>query len=118
MSKFVRGVLIGLGILLAIALLAALAFQVYGMVTLNPYGRFHEMIPMMRGFGQFGHGFGFGWFPFGGLFGLLILAGLAVLVVAALVGTSKPQAARRACSNCGKPLEPEWVNCPYCGQKV
>jgi hypothetical protein len=83
-----------------------------------------------QGFGMMNRGMmGFGWGSFG-LLGLLFRIGLPLLVViglAALVyflvrrppAATGPQtpAAMVPCGKCGKPLDPAWVACPYCGKK-
>ncbi len=121
MSKFVRGLLIGLGGLLVLAVLVAIGFQVYGLVSLS---RFGALQPMMGGFGRMHPGFGFGYgygmhmFPWGGWIGLLALGALGVVLVVALIGAARPAQPTRVCAACGKPLEAGWIACPHCGQKV
>jgi len=87
--------------------------------------------PRTGGYGMMGPGMmgGFG-MPFFGL-GMItmllwpvLIIGLIVLGVVWLVrsmGTPaapQPPAATIYCSHCGKPLQPGWKACPYCGEKV
>jgi hypothetical protein len=115
MSKFVKGLLIGLGVLVALAVLAAVGFQIYGMAT---YGRIAAGYPMMGFLPHMRGGFGMGWLPWGGAFGFLFFVALIVLVVALILGTAGPRPASRVCAHCGKPLQEGWVACPHCGEKV
>jgi hypothetical protein len=51
----------------------------------------------------------------------LVLIGLVLLGVAVIVkGSFAPKAIipMKSCVHCGKPLQADWVNCPYCGKKV
>ena len=78
---------------------------------------------------QFSHmfgGFGFlgGWFMMLGMF-ILPLAVLGLLIVGGIVlvkGVIRPQTpalvVARTCVHCGKALQQDWVNCPFCGEKV
>ena len=123
MSTFLKGLLIGLGVLVALAILAGVGFQVYAMVT---YGRAGVGYPMMGGYGHM-RGFGLlpwggalghmGWLPWGGAFGFLFFLALVVLVVALIFGATGSRATR-VCAHCGKPLEAGWIACPHCGQMV
>lgn len=100
---------------------------------------------MMGRYGMMGRGFG-NYSPFG-LFGSilfwLIPIGFVVLlilfgawVVTSLVRSRKPAVtatpggsaevqtpvaapvAQASCSNCGKPVQSDWKNCPYCGSTL
>ena len=65
---------------------------------------------------------------FGGLimmFGMLLIPlvvfGLIILGVAVVVkGAYAPRTTMimKNCAHCGKPLQAEWANCPYCGRKA
>lgn len=75
--------------------------------------------PMMGGFGIFG--------GLMMLFAFLLPVGLVALVVIGAVallrhpGNPIPPfsvSSGRACPNCGKPVQPDWTTCPYCGQKL
>jgi len=91
----------------------------------------YGMMPMMyggyNGFHLFsGFGFPGGWIMIMmlGMF-LIPLAFIGVLVVggvALVKGVSKPQAPNqvtvRTCTYCGKVLQEDWANCPYCGEKA
>ncbi len=116
MNKILRGVLIGLGILVALAVLAGIAFQTYGLVALRRYG---VMGPMMGGY-EYGFGrhmVGFGMYPWGGWLGILGLGLVAALVIGLLVSGNSHKSTR-ACVKCGQPLQAGWIACPHCGQPV
>lgn len=82
------------------------------------YGGWGRMGPGMMG----GWGFGpFGWF--GMIFMWLIPVGLIILVVAGVIwlvraigGAGGPPSPARTCPNCGRTVQADWRNCPYCGQ--
>ncbi len=82
---------------------------------------------MMGGYGMMGRGFGF-FGPFGILMGMLVPFGGIVLLLIGIIGLvanlansgrsttpSPPAIPARSCPNCGKPAQPDWSNCPYCG---
>lgn len=110
--KWILGILIVLLIFFA-PLLHRAAFDALGYET-PAYG-------MMRGFGgpMMGGRGGFGGHGFGG--------GLIPLVVIGLIGygiywfvTKKRAApvAMKACTSCGKFVQEDWKNCPYCGNAL
>ncbi len=88
---------------------------------------------MMSGWGNRGWGMmggpgmmmgGWGYSPFGWIgmaFMWLIPIGVITLIVfgvAALVqnaGNLTPPTSQNPCSNCGKGVQIDWQNCPYCG---
>lgn len=76
---------------------------------------------MMGGPGMMG---GWGYSPFGWigmLFMWLIPVGFIAFTVFGIawlvrnVGNSTPPSSQSPCSNCGKGLQADWKNCPYCG---
>jgi hypothetical protein len=75
---------------------------------------------MMGGFGM--PVFGFGMITM--LLWPVLFIGLIVLGVVWLVrsigapAAPLPPAATLSCAHCGKPLQPGWKACPYCGEKV
>lgn len=89
------------------------------------YGGWGRMGPGMMGPGMMG-GWGFGPFSWiGMIFMWLIPVGLIVLVVAGIIwlvrmiGTAGgPPSPARTCPNCGRPVQADWRNCPYCGQAL
>ena len=135
MNKTLKWILIGLGIAVAAFIVAMVIF-----------GTRHVGFSMMgaRGFNRIGGRVGgfpmMGFAPmiaFGllrGLFGLGILA-LAVIGVVLLVRNNKAKNANQVanlatpveptpvveqeklCKHCGKPVNSDWVACPYCGKK-
>ncbi len=80
---------------------------------------------MMGGPGMMGNwGYSpFGWLGmgFGMLFMWLIPIGIIALIVYGVValtrnaGNTPPSAALAPCPNCGKGIQTDWQNCPYCG---
>jgi hypothetical protein len=142
--KWVIGIVIGLVVL---AMIVGAAFLVRAYLPLHVVSaqaipstgqaprQFDERGFGMRGFGMpgpgmrtfGGHGFGMmgrGMLPFGGFFsGLFSLGFLALLVLGIVwlvrsLRTPKPVEAVQPCGNCGKPVQAEWRNCPYCGKKL
>lgn len=141
--KWILGIVIGLVVL---AILVGVGFALSGRMHaarvgleiergwylggpgMMPFGGHMRYPGMMRGFG---------FFPFGGILGGLISLGFIALIVLGIIwlvralrgprtvvqtpasaaATSEP-VAMTACKNCGKPLQAEWKNCPYCGKKV
>ena len=82
----------------------------------------------MMGPGMMG---GFGYMNPLGFFGMalmwLVPAGVLVLLVIGAValvngltrsGSPASSVSDRKCSNCGKPTQPDWANCPYCGKSL
>ncbi|GAB4505097.1 MAG: hypothetical protein Fur0043_20920 [Anaerolineales bacterium] len=77
------------------------------------------------GWGMHGPGMMWGFAPFGWIgmlfMALIPLGFLALLVlgvvwlVRAVSGNVPAPTAARACPNCGKPVQADWQNCPYCG---
>jgi hypothetical protein len=111
---------LGLGV---VVLLVLAAFFLFG----GRYG-------MMGGYyGMMGPGFGYA-YPFGwlgmllwmvipiGLFILLLLGGIRLF--GGLVNSNHTPAQPSAltpsqnCPNCGKPVQGDWKNCPYCGNSL
>ena len=99
-------------------------------------GRFPGMMPFgndgwggrgmhVRGPGMMGYG---RMMPFGGLIGGLFLLGLLALFVLGIVWLVRrlrkptaalaPVAAAHPCPKCGKSVQEDWKNCPYCGKKL
>ncbi len=58
----------------------------------------------------------------GWLWGLLVffanIIGLVVYLLARNEGIPARPITREACSQCGRPLQPDFLACPYCGAKV
>ena len=73
----------------------------------------------MRGFGMMG----WGMMPFGGFFGGLFTLGLLAFLVLGIIWlvrnnrTPRQAVEMHTCGNCGKPVQADWRNCPYCGKK-
>jgi len=50
------------------------------------------------------------------LLSFLALTGLGIVwLVRAVSGNLLPSSASRACPDCGKAVQADWQNCPYCG---
>lgn len=110
--KWILGIVIVLVVFFGLGLLSRFVGpQAYGWRT--------GWMPMM------GYGISpFGFMPFGMIFmwlvplAFLVLLVLGVLwVVRSLRGTQPPTASR-VCAHCGKAAQPDWKNCPYCGNPL
>jgi len=121
--KWILYVLLGLVVLAIIAGIVFAIFGGYGYAMMRPgfrmvapYGM-HAVTTPFRAL-------------FGGLIGLgivvLIIIGIIALVTALMRGNrqvvytqpaqpAQPPAATHPCHNCGKPVQEDWKNCPYCG---
>jgi uncharacterized membrane protein len=105
------------------AVVALLAF----MVGTSLFGRWgYGGYGMMGGYGgHMGWGYSpFGWFGMGlGMLfmaliplGFLVLTVLGILwLVRAVSGNTPAPTASHPCPNCGKAVQADWQNCPYCG---
>ncbi len=139
--KWIIGIILGL---IVLAVLVGVGFALRGGFHMARSGLgygFYERGPQMMPYGPFhGPGMmrGFGVFPFGGILGGLIFLAFAVLIVLGIIGlvrylrapkavtgtavpapTAGMQPAEMAtCKNCGKPVQSDWKNCPYCGEKI
>ncbi len=132
-----------IGIVIALAVIALVVGAVFLVRTYLPMNRVVTQVQpgfTPRGFDDRGfpgqrflmprgnmHGFGMmGWgmMPFGGIFSGLFSLGLLALVVLGIiwlvrsVRTPKQTVAMKTCGNCGKPVQEDWKNCPYCGKKI
>ncbi|MDP2778489.1 MAG: zinc ribbon domain-containing protein, partial [Anaerolineales bacterium] len=47
--------------------------------------------------------------------GLIVLAVFGVAWLVRNIGNSTPPASQNSCPNCGKGVQADWQNCPYCG---
>lgn len=106
-------------------IVALLAFMVgtslFGGWGYRGYGGWGMMGPGMMGWGYSP----FGWFGMGlgMLFMWLIPIGVIALIVYGVValtrsaGNNAP-ASSKPCPNCGKGVQADWQNCPYCGTKL
>jgi len=128
MSKTLQWI-IGIAVVLIVASIIFSTVMSFFFPRTGP-GGYGMMGPshMFGGGGMMG-GFGMPFFGLGMITMLLwpaLIIGLIVLGVVWLVrslGTpAAPQppaaAIREACAHCGKPLQPGWKACPYCGEKV
>jgi uncharacterized membrane protein len=118
-SKITRIILIALGTLSILALLIWFVSR-FGMNTYN-----YPFRSGMMGSWGFMHPFSL----FGMAFMWLIPIGIIVLVVLGIMslfnGTKKTDHQHfdsttpvQVCQNCGKNVQNEWKNCPYCGEKI
>jgi len=114
--KWIIGVVVVLVVLFALTALLGGYFGYGGMMG-GSYGNWGH--PMMGGAN---------YSPFGGLFmgfGMLLvwvlpLAVLGLVIYAAVRMANKPTAPSQmwACTNCGKPIQGDWNNCPHCGTEL
>ena len=140
-TKWILGILIGL---VVVAVLVALGFFAFGSwdrpgMIIGPRAfrywedrgevpfprmpmRPERMMPMVW----------FGVSPWRMFAGSLLWLGLFVLIVLGVItlahGLRRPAQAvvapvqsispARACPNCDRPLQPDWVHCPYCGHDL
>ncbi len=141
--KWVIGIVIGLVVVAALigaAFLVRAHFVVNQVARLEAHGLHIQRPGMMlfgRGWGMRGPGMmAYGWrMPFGGLFGGLFSLGLLALVVVGIIWLVRslrkpthvvetpvvaPSAASttHACPKCGRTVQNDWNNCPYCGKKL
>jgi hypothetical protein len=78
----------------------------------------------MMGWGYSPLGFGWGSMIFAMLFMGLIPAGMIALIVfgiATLIrssGNGVQLSSLKPCPNCGKGIQADWQNCPYCGKNL
>jgi hypothetical protein len=137
--KWIIGIVLGLvviAILLGVGFTLRSNFHGYRLEALNQRN-FSERGPWMMPYGGFGHMrgpgmMGFRMMPFGGFIGGLLCLGFLTLVVFGIIWLVRnlrkpvpveaavvaPVAEVNLCKKCGKPLQDEWQNCPYCGKKV
>jgi hypothetical protein len=127
-----------LGIFLALLAIGVIVFLVlfcinnFGGAGYRPYMHFERGVsPMMGGRGMVGFMPFMGLRMIGGLIPLLLL-GLLVYGAYRLGRRGHmfpshqhpfpppppPAAPGKSCPNCGKPLQDDWVSCPYCGEKM
>ena len=113
--------------IIGIAVVLIVASIIFSMVM--PF-----FFPRTGGYGMMGPGYsgmmgGYGMPFFGiGMIAMLLwpalVIGLIVLGMVWLVRSTgtpaapQPPAAAMNCAHCGKPLQPGWKACPYCGEKV
>jgi len=145
--KWVIGIVIGLVVLAVLVGVGFMVFRGFHTVRIqNGYSRGWSqqgpgMMPnngfglQMRGSGMMGRG---GMMPFGGFIGGLVCLGILVLIGLGIIwlvrATRKstrvdspasipapaatPGPVMDICKKCGKPIQADWQNCPYCGKKV
>ena len=145
--KWVIGIVIGLVVLAVLVGVGFMVFGDFHAVRIqNGYARgwsqqgpgtlpYNGFGMQMRGPGMMGRG---GIMPFGGFIAGLICLGILALIGLGIVwlvrATRKstrvdspasstvpveiPTPAIATCQKCGKPIQAEWKNCPYCGKKV
>jgi hypothetical protein len=52
------------------------------------------------------------------LLGVILLAAAVILLLRKPSNPPAPAAAPTPCPSCGKPIQPGWVACPHCGNKL
>jgi len=123
MNKALKWILIGLGIAAGAFIIALPIFR----MVLNG-GRFG-----IGRMGRFMPGLTFPMMGFLSIFRVIIPLGILALAVVGIVLLVRNNRAKRItptqpaqpaapavvrnCVKCGKPLQEDWVNCPYCGKK-
>jgi hypothetical protein len=140
--KWIIGIVIGLVVL---AVLVGVVFMLRGGFHAGRIEARSERGWSVHAPGMMPYG-GFGWhmrgpgmmynngiIPFGGLFGGLITLGFMALIVLGIIwlvrilrtpkrvddtAAAMPATLMTTCKNCGKPIQADWRNCPYCGKKV
>lgn len=112
-----KWLLFGLVIFLAAFLIALPLFGGWSMMPArfaSGYGWMHSGMIGRGGFGGLGMLIGLA-IP------ILLIAGVVALVYSFAKRPAPPQtpppAPTSPCAYCGKPLDPGWVACPYCGKK-
>ena len=109
-----------LGILLLAGLILPWVFGGTGYSMMGSYGMMGRNFGYMHPMGGFG--MGLGW-----LFLLAVLVLLGLGIASLIKYLSGPRTASKApvlpasnlsCSNCGKPSQPDWSTCPYCGNSL
>jgi uncharacterized membrane protein len=81
-----------------------------------------------RGWGMMGPGMmGWGYSPLGWIgmafmwlipVGFIVLTVLGVFWLVQNVGNSRLPSSQNPCTNCGKSVQADWQNCPYCGTAI
>lgn len=101
--------------LLVVLLLTAFMFRGAGYRWMPMHPRFGGF-PMMGSHWIFGGGMMF----FGFLAPLLLVGLIVVGSIAIYNGLNKPTISTfpRSCPHCAKPVQADWANCPYCGEKL
>jgi hypothetical protein len=105
-----------------------IVFLVAFMIALPAFGGWRVMPHAAFGYGMMRGGMmGWGWGGFGGigmligsLLPILAIAGVAALIYSLMkrhAPSEPPALPATPCASCGKPLDPGWMACPYCGKK-
>ena len=109
---------------IAITLAILILLALFGLPFFRPFG-YGMMDGGLRGSHMFG-GYGFyggGFMMFGIVLIPLVVIGLLVWIGVSLTKNSaklqkEQPSTGRLCPHCGKVLQADWVNCPYCGEKI
>lgn len=125
MNKTIKWILIGFGILVGLAILAAFVLMLVRGVGFHPQfvdGRFGGRMFFPHG----GMMFGMGLMMLGRLLIPVGVIALAVVGVISLARSKKPTPSApveppvellKACPKCGKPVQADWTHCAHCGKK-
>lgn len=115
-----------IGLVILLLLFSAGMFSGWGMMgpgmTLAPDAHLPwRAVPGSAGVSRWGYS-PFGWIAmiFMGLIpvGIIVLAILGIVWLVRSSGSFNPPAADHACPNCGKGVQADWQNCPYCGTSL
>ena len=125
MNKTLKWVLYILLGLIGVALIGAVLYTIFG-----GFGYGMMMRPDIPWYGHMRVNYSPWRLIFGGLLCLgvvlLVILGIVALISAIVRGnrpavTTQPSTVNtpeQPCSNCGRMTEPEWKNCPYCGNPL
>lgn len=137
--KWILGIVLGLIVLTALVGIGLLMRNNFHDLRAEPFERgFPGRTPWMMPFGGFdphlrGPGLvRYGLNHLGGFIGRLFSLGFLAIVVLGIIWLVKslstpkhvaesapmPAAVTNPCKKCGRPLQDDWKNCPYCGKKV
>lgn len=108
MKKINWSIIVIIGVIALLLLFSTAMFGGWGMMGPGMMGRWGYYFPFMW------IGMMFMWLiPIG----FLILIALGIVWLVRNLGVPMPPASR-ACPNCGKSVQADWQNCPYCGTSL
>ena len=100
----------------AIVGIIALILLMFGTSLMGSWGMMGPGMMGRWGFGRFGIGMFFMWLiPLG--FIVLTVLGI-VWLVKAIGSGNNPASPAQTCPSCGRSVQVDWKNCPYCGTSL